>query len=235
MEMKINIDLENIVAQALTAEKLQPILDKHISEALTSAIRNATDYNSEFRKTVQAQLVEAMPHGLQLDDVAKFQHVLNTAMQSAVHAQNSAAIHTALAKAALEAVPDVPAVIKMSELMQAARDGLLYSDHNRAFYAHLEYSGSGGGWLYLDGDEKPGKGYGTDGGKYSAKYRIAFQGDGTVYALKLRDIQVTPASRPDVISRFDAILMSMYVGRTRLDIDMDDDDVEQAARAQYDD
>lgn len=235
MELKINIDLEAALAQALAPERLQPILDKHIAEAITSAIRNATDFNSEFRKSVQAQLIEAMPHGLNIDDVAKFQHVLNSALQSAVHAQNSAAAHTALAEAVKDVLPDVPAVVKMSELMQTARDFLLCSDTRRAFYAHFENAPSGGGWLYLDQNEKPGKGYGIDGGKYSATYSLAFQRDGSVYALKLRDKQVTPTSRPDVISRFDAILMSMYVGRTRLEVDMDADDVAYAAREQYDD
>lgn len=89
--------------------------------------------------------------------------------------------------------------------------------------------------LYLDESEKPGKGYGVDGGKCSAKYHLAFQHDGSVYAFRLGDQQITPASRPDVISRFDAMLMPMYVSRTCLELDMDPDDVESAASEQYDD
>ncbi|CAB3838810.1 hypothetical protein LMG26686_01342 [Achromobacter mucicolens] len=235
MELKVNIDLEAAVAQALAPEKLQPILDKHITEAITSAIKDATGYRSKFREAVEAQLTEAMPHGLKIDDVAKFQHVLNAALQSAVHTQNSSAVHAALVEAAKVALPDVPTVVKMSELMTAAREGFLYSDERAAFFARFDQSDGGGGWLYLDKSEKPGKGYGIDGGKYSAEYQLAFQRDGSVYALKLRDKQVTPASRPDVISNFDAMLMAMYVGRTRLELDMDPDDVESAASEQYDD
>lgn len=144
-------------------------------------------------------------------------------------------MHAALNEAAKVALPDVPTVVKMSELITAAREGLLYSDERAAFFAHLDQSDSGGGWLYLDKSDQPGKGYGIDGGKYSAEYQLAFQRDGSVYALKLRDKQVTPASRPDVISNFDAMLMAMYVGRTRLELDMDPDDVESAASEQYDD
>ena len=235
MELKVNIDLEAVVAQAVAPEKLQPILDKHITDAIASAIQAATGYRSKFREAVEAQLTEAMPHGLRLDDVAKFQHVLNAALQSAVHSQNSDAVNAALAEAALAALPDVPTAVKMSELIEAAREALLHSDSRRAFYAHFEVSSSGGGWLYLDENETPGKGYGIGGGKYSATYSVAFQADGSVYALKLRDKQITPASRPDVITRFDATLMSMYVGRTRLEVDMDPDDVESAASEQYDD
>lgn len=235
MELKVNIDLEAVVAQAVAPETLQPILDKHITDAIASAIQAATGYRSKFREAVEAQLVEAMPHGLRLDDVAKFQHVLNTALQSAVHGQNSEAVCAALAEAAKAALPEVPPVVKMSELMTAAREGMLYSDERKAFYANFEKSSSGGGWLYLDENETPGKGYGIGGGKYSAKYHIAFQHDGSVYALRLGDKQITPASRPDVISHFDAMLMSMYVGRTRLELDMEPDDVESAACEQYDD
>lgn len=38
MELKISIDLEAALAQALAPEKLQPILDKHIIGAITSAL-----------------------------------------------------------------------------------------------------------------------------------------------------------------------------------------------------
>lgn len=70
--------------------------------------------------------------------------------------------------------------------------------------------------------------------KYSADYRIAVNKDGEVYALRLDGKDVTPKSRPDVIGSFDATLMAMYVGRTRLEIDWDDDDVRCAAKSQYD-
>lgn len=71
MELKVNIDLEAVVAQAVAPEKLQPILDKHITDAIASAIKDATGYRSKFREAVEAQLTEAMPHGLKIDDVAK--------------------------------------------------------------------------------------------------------------------------------------------------------------------
>jgi len=228
MDVTIQLDLPAIIAQACSAEHIQPLVDKAISDALKSAISEATGYRSAFSEALKKQLAEALPHGLLVDDVAKFQHVLNHELQNAVHGANSATVSAALAKAVEQVMPNVPAVIKMSDLLEAARDGF-HKSEGEAFYAVLEESEYGGGYLYLHSDTQPGGGYGVGGGKYAAHYQLAFNEDGAVYALKLRDKHVTPASRPDVISRFDATLMAMYVGRTRIDVDIDAGDVRSAA------
>ncbi|WP_423454322.1 hypothetical protein [Ottowia sp. VDI28] len=233
MDITINLDLPSILSQAVSAERVQPLLDKAIGEAIKDAINSATGYRSEFRKQIEAQLTEGLPHGLELDDMAKFQQVLNQALTSAVHGSNAAAINVALAKAVQDVMPDTPAVMKLSELLQAARDGFNREDGG-AFYALYEKSEYGGSHLYLDSNPSPGRGYGVGNGKYSAHYSLDVNGDGDVYALKMQDKQITPASRPTVISRFDSILMAMYVGRTRLEVDMDPDEVESAAGEQYD-
>lgn len=239
MNITITLDLPGIIAQACAAERLQPLIDKAISEALKSAIDDATGYRSEFRKAMAAQLAEALPHGLGADDVAKFQQVLNLAVTRHVHDANAATVQTALDKMMRDVMPDVPAVVKLSGFMKEAREGL-HKEQHEAFYAYWEPSPYGGGHLYLDDDERPGcGGYGSQTRdrkdmKYSADYRIAVNKDGEVYALRLDGKDVTPKSRPDVIGSFEATLMAMYVGRTRLEIDCDDDDVRSAAEAQYD-
>lgn len=68
----------------------------------------------------------------------------------------------------------------------------------------------------------------------SARHSISFTEEGVVYALKLNNTQLTPAMQPTVITRFESILMAMYVGRTRLDIDLDAGEVQSAAEHQYD-
>ena len=241
MEIKIDLDLPSIISQAVSAERIQPIVDKAISDAVKSAIDDATGYRSAFRTALKDQLSTAMPHGLALDDVAKFQNILNEAINKLAQECNTSTVHAAIENAVKEVMPDVPAVIKMSELLKEARSGLHKEDH-QAFYAYFEpneYS-SGGGLLFLDGDENPGSGgySGTrrsrEDQKYSASLRLAFNGEGDVYALRLDGKDVTPKSRPDIIGRFDSILMAMYVGRTRIEVDMDDDDVESAASEQWD-
>jgi hypothetical protein len=227
MNINIALDLQNIIATAVSAEKLQPLVDKAIAEALKSAISDATGYNSEFSKSLKTQLKEAMPHGLALDDVAKFQHVLNTAVTAAVHGANSATIATALKAAADHAIPDVPTSIKLSELMEKARESF-HIERHESHYALLEMSEYGGGHLFLDGDEDNTR-------KYSAKIQLAFNKEGEVYTLKMDEKQVMPTVLPKAITRLDGLLLSMYVGRTTLEIDMDEGDVQSSAQGNYDD
>lgn len=240
MEIKLELDLPDIIAKAVSAERIQPIVEKAISDVVKSAIDEATGYRSDFRKRVTEQLTAALPHGLALDDVAKFQHVLNDAMRKLVHDANNAVVVTAIEQAVKSVMPDVPAAIKMSELIDMARESF-HKENSEAFYAYYEPSSyGGGGHLYLDENERPGSHSSYDahldrkGRMYRAKYQLAFNEEGAVYALRLDGKDVLPASRPDVIGRFDAVLMSMYVGRTRIEVDMDDADVESAAGEQWD-
>jgi hypothetical protein len=239
MDLNIKLDIESAITASLQPEKLGPIVEKHITAAITDGIREATGYSSEFAKMLKEQLKTILPHGLGLDDVAKFQHCLNQSLRTVLHDANNDTIQAALDKVVREVMPEVKPVIKLSELMEIARDGL-HKEQHEAFYAHWEPSeySSGGGWLYLDSDAAVGeRTYGTystaQNRKYSAKYHLAVSGDGAVYSLHLDGKVVTPASRPDIISAFDATLFAMYVGRTNLELDIDDDDVRDAASEQY--
>lgn len=236
MNINITLDIPAIVSNAVSAERIQPILDKAITEAISSAIREATGYNSEFRKAVEQQLAEAMPKGLHITEVAKFQHVLNAALTNAVQGENASTINAALAQAAKAVMPDVPERIKLSELMEKARGGLHKGPHE-SFYAYFDVSAYGGGTLYLDSDEHVGAGYGTSGlslpgsRKYSAGTSLSISSSGSVYSLKLDSQQLSPSKLPKAIGSFQGLLLSMYVGRTSIEIDIDADDVEAAAQA----
>lgn len=239
MNLNITIDIEAAIAQALQPEKLQPILDKQITQAITCAIDDATGYRSTFRENLKEQLAKAMPHVLGLDDVAKFQHVLNQATTKLVQECNANAVQVAMERAIKDVMPEVPAVIKMSELLEKARDGF-HKEKHEAFYAYFEQTDYGFGHLFLDSHENPGDSLykssyeSREGRKYKAKHQLAFTKEGDVYALRLDGKQITPASLPDVVGHFDSILMAMYVGRTRIEVDMDDHDVRQAAESYYD-
>lgn len=239
MDITIKIDIEKAIAGALAPEKLEPILDKHVTEAITSAIRDATDYSSDFRKTLSAQLKDVLPHGLGKDDTVKFQHILNQALQSAVAGANLVLVQNALSKAVMNTLPTLPATVTMKELLEMARGDFCKEDGS-AFYAYFEESDTGGGSLYLDGDESPGSGLygrkkGRDEAKYSAENAIHFTKEGEVYSMKLDGKLIKPASMPTVISAFDTMLMSLYVGRTRIVEVLDDDDVRELSAHRYDD
>lgn len=225
-EITIPLDIESIIKSAVTADRIQPLVDKAISEAIKDAIGDATGYRSPFREELKKQLATAMPHGLDIDDCAKFQHMLNAAVVDAVQGENAAVIQAALRSAAKAVMPDVPARIKLSELLEDIRDGF-HKEAHEAFYAHLELSEYGGGRLYLDSDESTRE-------KYHAEHRIAFTKDGEVYSAHIDGRDITPKSTPNVVGRLDGLLFSMYVGRTSLEVDMDESEVEYAAQSQED-
>lgn len=225
MSITINLNIEQILNNALSDDRIQPIIDKALSDAIKSAIEDATGHRSEFRDALKKQMAEIMPGGIRIDEVAKMQYMVNAAVTNAVQGENAARLQAAITEGLKHIMPDVPARIKLSDLLEAARDGF-HKDDGEAFYAHYEPSNysSGGGWLYLDGDEDCRE-------TYRASMRLAFNSDGDVYSLKLDGRDITPKSVPDAIGRFDGLLLSLYVGRTTLEIDMDSDDVECAAQS----
>ncbi|WP_315125230.1 hypothetical protein [Comamonas antarctica] len=227
MQIAIELDLPAIISQAVSAERIQPIVDKAITSAIESAIRDATGYGSGFSKAIKEQMNAAMPHGLHVTDVAKFQHMVNSAVIEAVQGANAATIQAAIRAGINEALPEVPARIKLTELLNHAREGF-HKEGHESFYARLKPSEySGGGHLYLDED-------GDKRYPHAASIQVDFDKDGEVYALKFDGRQINAKSTPTVISRFEGLLMAMYTGRTTLEVDIDPDDVESAAGEQWD-
>ena len=226
MEIKIDLDLPSIIAQAVSAERIQPIVDKAIAEAVSSAVRSATDYSSPFRKALETQLKEAMPHGLAIDDMAKFQYMTNAAVSDAVKGANSDTIKNAIAQGIKAAIPEMPERIKLSELVTAARSEF-HKDAHEAFYAHYEPSEYGGGWLSLDSDE-------STKSKYGAGIRLGFNSKGEVFSLRLDGIDITPKYVPDAAGRFEGMLLSLYVGRSSIELDLSEGDAESLAGEQWD-
>lgn len=236
LEITIDFDLQKTLNEQLAPEMLQPIFQTHIRKAITNAIDKATGYNSAFQQKLQQQLTEALPHGLEASSLMKFQHVLNAALEQAVSDCHNDTIRAAFQQCINKTMPEMPTQVTVTELMQAAREGLLVD--NGPFYAFMRTSIGGYHHLYLDGSENPGGStYVRDreSQKHSAKYTISFTPEGRVYAMKMDGVNLSPAAMPSVISHFDSLLMSMYVGRTSLKADIDDHDVQHLSCEQYDD
>lgn len=229
MNFTFDLDMQAIVNEATKPEALQPILQKAITKAIADVVERITGYNSEFRKSLEQQLSEALPRGLSIDDAAKLQQLVNATVCQAVSSENKAAVQAAIDKSVISAISKLPSSIKLSELIEVARGGF-HKEKHESFYAHMEEPDNGFRHLYLDSSAPSGFGK----SHYSARTQIDVDKDGNVYAMKLDGRQLTPLSLPNVISEFDAILMGMYVGRVKLVVDIDADDVAAAAEAQYD-
>lgn len=221
MSILINLDLQAIISAAVTTENIQPLVEKAISSAIKNSIEEATGYNSQFRKDIKAQLEASLPHGLDLPDIVKFQQVFNASMAALMQGVNNDTLETAMKKVSSSLIDNAPIELKISELVQEARGGFHKEDHE-SFYALLKMSDNGYGHLFLDMDE-------DCRGEYSAGYNVAFNKEGEVYAVKFDGRDLTIQNRPTVINHFDSLMMAMYVGRTKLVIDIDEDEVENLA------
>jgi hypothetical protein len=226
MQFTFDIDIQAIVNKTMAPENIQPVLEQAMFKAFKSAVDSATGYNSDFSKQLVEQLKTALPHGLAIDEVAKFQFVMNKAVNEAVFGSNSDAIRVALSSAIQSVMPDVPQRIKLSELLEKARDGL-HKESYESFYAHYEASQYGGGNLALDDDS-------NCRSPYSANFRLAFNDAGEVYTLRMDGKDITPMGVPQAISRFDGLLLALYVGRSTIEVDIDEHDVSNAASGEED-
>jgi hypothetical protein len=229
VQFTFDIDLQAIVDKTMAPENIAPVLEAAIAKAFKSAVDDATGYRSELQEKMKEQLKLALPHGLGIDDVAKFQHVLNAQVTQAVGNLNAEAVRAAMAKVVDKVLPDIPARVKLSELMEMARDGF-HKEKHEAFFAELSHGHFGGDHWYLafDSDE-------NCRGEYSASFRLSVNKDGEVYSMKFDGVDLTPAKTPSVISKFESVLMCLYTGRTTLEKDMDEDDVKSEAEANHDD
>ena len=46
MQLTLTLDLATIISNAVSAERIQPLLDKAVSDAIRSAIESATNYTA---------------------------------------------------------------------------------------------------------------------------------------------------------------------------------------------
>jgi hypothetical protein len=243
MQLTINLNIENAISKAINEEVMGPVIEKAVFGAVKSAIEDATGYSSEFRKVLKEQLINTLPHGLDLNDLTKFQFILNNAITDVVNQTNTDTVAVAMRAAVKNVVPEADPVIKVSELLEKCRE-VFSLEQYEAFYAYFEESSYGGGTLFIDSDPDVGKSRYTLSGvssynkdrhdqRYSAKYRFSFNEKGEVYSMHLDGKDLRPMAVPTVISQFDTLMLALYVGRTIIELDMDDGDVRAAAEVQY--
>lgn len=85
--------------------------------------------------------------------------------------------------------------------------------------------------MYLDEDESPSKKYSSLGPNYHAKYALSISSVGEAYSMKLEGMDLTPTKLQNVIASLDGLMLALYTGRTSIEPDIDDDDVESRAHA----
>lgn len=229
MELKINI--EKMVADAITAklspEALQPIIDKNVGEAVQSAIEGQFRYSSEFRKGLEQHIAAHMPTTYaDMGYFGKFVCEAVTAKLNGMMMEQAASMITPMLE---EITRPLPAEMKISELLKMVFDKFngIYEDHHESndeptIIIRQSYPDSNvlGGYMdvCIDPEENQSRG--------SCKYQLGFDNDGHVTHVRVDDADITKgliAGRMYGVAR---ILLQLYTQQVKVIFDRTDFDGE---------
>lgn len=229
--MELNIDIEKMVADAITAklspEALQPIIEKNVGEAVQSAIEGQFRYSSPFRKALEQHIAEHMPTTYaEMGYFGKFVCEAVTAKLNGMMMEQAANMVTPMLE---EITKPLPAEMKISELLQ-----MIFDDFNDRTEDYCEtnseptiiirrsYPDSSVLRDYMDVSIDPEE----NKSRSACKYKLDFDGDGKVTGVRVGDEDITKgliAGRMYGISR---TLLQLYTQQVKVIFDRIDFDGE---------
>lgn len=114
--MQINIEdmLNEVAVTVLSPETIGPMIQKSFTSALESAISSAMGHNSEFRKTLNEKIAEALPG--QLEGVSMISTLIRERVLTAISEQQETAITQLIGNQLDDLMSKVPANMKLSDL-----------------------------------------------------------------------------------------------------------------------
>lgn len=220
--MQINLNIEETIAQALTAalapERLQAVIEKQIAEVADRAIKDAFSTYGDFSKTVATAVKSLIPHELSLDGAANWNHAIGQHIAERLMAVNDQRIAQAISPMLDELLATPPAELKVSELVAKAVEywGEEYGErkHGRPTII-FDHRDSNGYWgMALDKES------GTS--EYSCAIRIQVNSKGDVYSLKVNECDIKKTKFAGPFFNFEAYLFQLYTGGTKLVLDTED-------------
>lgn len=222
MELTINVDIEQAIQAALSPEKIGPAVQKAVDGCVNDALREVFGYGGDVRKALIEQFAALLPHGLSNADASRFQLVLQNTLHDTVLGEQSAALKLAVENS-IKGLLQTPAPeLKVSELLALYQNDL-YSDE-KSFWAEVEESDYAT-YIALD-RTRP-----SSGGRHAARTQLTIGRDGRVYSVAHAGHAFTPNALPKcVISQLDSAILAMYVGRTKLVMDLTPMQIEDFAR-----
>ena len=150
MDIKISIDLETALQNAITAavqpDKLQDLIQGRVEEAVKAAVNEATGYNSPFRKTVLNAITSAMPSDI--DKLGRMSDVVLKILSAQVEKAQNEFVTQAMAESIAELIPSARREVKLSDLVRE----MITSDSTfgNNFTFEMKESGSCAGYWSLD-------------------------------------------------------------------------------------
>lgn len=223
--MNIDINIEQIVADAvgaaLSPEKLQPIITTNVEKAVKSAIDDAFGYRSPFLKLLEGKIAEAMP--TDIEDIGRYGDLVLKAVSAFINETQQDYIRNAIQPKLEGMLKKLPSTMKLSELVKLLVEEFsqdhLDSERDGSEQPTIIVRRSTGicsGYWHLHIDPKEGK------SEYGCRIRADFQDSGKCYSLKIDDEDMGRALLIGPTYNADALMLNIYTGGITIELDETD-------------
>lgn len=225
--MKLEVNIEQIVADAVTAalspDALGPIITANVQNAVKKAIDEQFNYRSPFTKLLEESLQAAMP--TTVDGLNRYADLVNKTVVAIVDQHQQQHIAQAVAEKLEKMLKPLPKVMKLSQLirklMPSLKDafGRDDSSHPTIIVERSDDSLTRDYWyLYIDPA--------SNKYKYSCAFRAKFkdEGESECWALEINGEQVGKTLLLGPCYGADRILTQLYLGGVKVILDKEDFD-----------
>lgn len=219
--MELNIDIESVVAQAVTdalaPERLQPIITKQVEKAVDNAIEEQFGYRAPFRKLLEEKMAAAMP--THMEDLGRFSDLVLKVISAKLHEAQTEAVAQVIQPKLDAMLKPLPPTMKLSELVEKLLPDLA-DDHRRDGASQptiiVEHSEDVDDYwrLYIDSR--------SDRDKYGCRLQIAFNSEGKAYSLSIGDKKMEEALLIGPTYNADALLLQIYTCGITIELDQTD-------------
>ena len=230
--MQIDLDIENMLADAvrnaLSPEKMQPIIEANVSKAVRSAIEEQFRYSSPFDKLLKDSVSAVMPTSL--EDMGRLGDLVLKTVMATVNETQVDFVQRAVEAKMKSMLQALPAKMTLSALV-----GMLVKEFDEPDnYERKECSRPSiivkkadypvSGYWSLAFDPEEGK------GEYSCRVRAAFTQEGRCYSLHIQGEDVKKALLISTTYSADALMLQLYIGGVEVELDKEDfEDVEYSS------
>ena len=220
--MNIEFDLESILAtasiEAFQPERIQALMNEHLTKSVDDAISEAFSYRSPFNTMLKEKISQAMP--ADLENLGRFGDVVLKQVNSYIQQYMEGQAQQMLQQQMAELLEPFNKEITMSKLAELLRDKFydgFYGDCDESAPTIIIDRGNEDGWFDLYADAKQ---YTS---KYSCELKARFRKNGVCWSFELKS---HPLNNKDkyfsCLFNTDALILNIYTGQTKVILDETD-------------
>lgn len=220
--MQIDINIEQIVAEsvaaALAPEKIQPIIQKNLDEAVKDAITEQFSWRSPFREMLKEKLAGVMP--TDIDDLARYGDLVVKSVKGMLAESQQQAIRQTIEEKLASMLKPLPSSMKLSELIAKLTEHFADSYEREGSLSptfHAEEPDATNGYWDFCADPR------SDVSKYGCAIKMRFDKEGTCWSLKMEDRDAKALILGPSFAA-DALVLNLYTGGIKIERDRVDTD-----------